>query len=822
MNYHFQKSRITIGVWINQFEGSYQSLLFKGLLDSAADSGINIQFFDGRAINSPHIDHSEHNAIYQLAIPERFDGWLFSGALFSNFNTLDKTCALLERFQTVPVITITLEVPGITSIRCDNSSGMKALMRHFIEDHHAKRLAFIRGPKSSQDAEERYKVFCDSLSDYQITFDPSLVFEGDFTFRGGRKFAETISVLKKMPLDAAVFANDEMALSALSVFQKNGINVPVEFGISGFDNVPNSYINNPSLTTINQPIYEQGYQAVKMLIEKINGKNIPLRNYLESKLIVRETCGCQLLDINKLDQTGKYYIKPSKNGEPVEDTQSERKIFENKAVIIDSIVKKIKSGQQIEKEMAHSIQVILDMISFDLKNMKSKPMTIIVLKELLEMVNPWNNYNELWYEILMNMIKEIKPFCSESRQISYLDELSTRMIVTLSSWDQRRQEKIVHNLKNFILDLPNTFGRIHSHLTKDQMIGIFNEELKKIGIQKAFLALYQDGPIHKEDIKSGLKAQLKIAYDDTTDYLDALDGLLYPVDLLLPDQLVQESNTYNLLWMELFSFDEHFGFIGLEILRQPWISYYLIRERISSSFYTAGLVERQLKSKQEIQDYNNQLMQERERYRDMAMMLPAVVIETGPDLMINFINHSGMEALGIAQQDSTRLSLKKYLPEEDNEKLKKYLEVRSQDTDIQDLNISLINPLDKKIIPVSRLDPVYGQAGGIIILRWFAIDLLPLVSDDFLPDNEFARKFHITKREKEIMDLIIQGFRVKDIAGKLFIAESTVKGHVSELYSKLGISKKTELIELINKTQIQKSGHQNYVYQLLSQLLNPK
>lgn len=821
MSYHFQKDKISIGVWINHFEGNFQSLLFKGMLDGASDNGVSIHFFDGRTLDAPELGQREHNVIYQHAHPNRFDGWLFNGSLFTNYLTPEKTIQLQEPFNSVPIINITMETPGITSVRCNNATGMKALVRHFIEDHNLKRIAFIKGPTTSQDAEDRYQAYLDTLKEFQIDFDPSIIFQGDFRYSGGWKFADKLIEMKKIPFDVALFANDEMAIFAMSSMQKRGIKIPNDLRLGGFDNLTHSYISNPSLTTVNQPVYEQGYRAVKLLVDKIEGKDVPLRNYLESRLVIRESCGCQLLGQhnahNRKDFFNFYQVDDA-----APENQPEGTIFDKKDEIISSTLRKINAVKADEKRITNFLQSLLDMINFDVKNLKNYPMSILLLNELLEISLEWENFNELWHEILINLKNEVRVFYHEVRQVSFIDGLFTSMFITLAKWLQYREERSTLHLRIFLFELPNTLGRIHSHMDKDSMIQIIKEELKNIGFKKAYLCLYQDGPYHINDIRSGMKGELRIAYDETKDYIETTEGYIYAIDKILPDQFITESQPYNILWMELFSFEEHFGFIGIEMLRHPLISYYIIREKISDSFYTAYLVERQLKANKQIENVNNQLMQERERYRDIAMMLPAIVIETGTDLKIQFINKAGMINLGMEPEESNAQSLEQYIPKEECDRFKACLSNKNNSAEIQAFDMSFINPDNQKKIPVTRLDPVYDSEGNLTILRWFALDLLPLASQNILPDNDFTKRYNISKREKEIMDLLIQGYRNKDIADKLFLAESTVKGHVSELYNKLGIGKKSELIEFINKSHVKSSGYQKYIYHLLSQLLNSK
>ncbi len=90
----------------------------------------------------------------------------------------------------------------------------------------------------------------------------------------------------------AIFAsNDLSAFGAMEAIQQRGLSIPEDISLVGFDNIPQSSLVSPKLTTIHQLLEQMGQIAVKMLLEHINDPNRPPRRVtLGTQLIIRDSC----------------------------------------------------------------------------------------------------------------------------------------------------------------------------------------------------------------------------------------------------------------------------------------------------------------------------------------------------------------------------------------------------------------------------------------------------------------------------------------------------------------------------------------------------
>ena len=96
-----------------------------------------------------------------------------------------------------------------------------------------------------------------------------------------------------MGFDALVSANDNMAIGAMQVLQEQGINVPDDIAVAGFDDIEETRATTPSLTTVRAPWHLLGSKSVDLVLSKLANESLPEQILLETELVRRQSCGCQ-------------------------------------------------------------------------------------------------------------------------------------------------------------------------------------------------------------------------------------------------------------------------------------------------------------------------------------------------------------------------------------------------------------------------------------------------------------------------------------------------------------------------------------------------
>ena len=180
---------------------------------------------------------------------------------------------LTHRFQHgFPLVTIDdqAEPAFLPWVGVDNISSAYEATRHLLDLGH-RRIAHILGPQNFFCAVERFQGYCQALQDAGISPDPTLLLQGTFEPATGRRCATTLFSRDRRDWPTAIFvANDQMAYGVLEVAEQQGISVPEEIAVVGFDDNNFSAHMRPSLTTIHQPFSEMGRKALEVLISMID------------------------------------------------------------------------------------------------------------------------------------------------------------------------------------------------------------------------------------------------------------------------------------------------------------------------------------------------------------------------------------------------------------------------------------------------------------------------------------------------------------------------------------------------------------------------
>jgi LacI family transcriptional regulator len=182
-----------------------------------------------------------------------------------------------------------LRSANMATVDSDNLNGAITATEYLIGLGH-RRIGFLAGRPDLESAQLREQGYRRALETAGIAFDPGLVRVGGFQAETARSAARELLVADERP--TAIFAaNDVSAIETITVAGELGLGVPGDLSVVGFDNVPESALCEPPLTTVEQSIQQMGYEAVRMLIDLIdNPSNPPKQVVLPTRLIERSSC----------------------------------------------------------------------------------------------------------------------------------------------------------------------------------------------------------------------------------------------------------------------------------------------------------------------------------------------------------------------------------------------------------------------------------------------------------------------------------------------------------------------------------------------------
>jgi len=186
----------------------------------------------------------------------------------------------------VRVMLMDRRISGFPVVEADNRGASRALGEHLLGLGY-RRIAYISGPPDVSTAEDRLRGFREAVRAQGA--DLVDVRRGEFTFESG--FDAARQILRSKRADAIVAANDLMAFGVLRAAEEEGLSVPRDVGVAGFDHIPHvpyATFLRPELTTVDVPAHEMGCEAARRLLA---GKAASLQ--LPTTLVPGGTCVAQ-------------------------------------------------------------------------------------------------------------------------------------------------------------------------------------------------------------------------------------------------------------------------------------------------------------------------------------------------------------------------------------------------------------------------------------------------------------------------------------------------------------------------------------------------
>ena len=177
----------------------------------------------------------------------------------------------------------------LPSIRFDNAGGAALAVEHLADLGH-KRIGHILGPLDNVLTRERRRGFESALKARGLPMRPDWYFDGDFTLATGANAALRWLALPERPT-AVTASSDEMACGFMSELYRNGVKVPEDVSVVGFDDIDIAERFIPALTTISQPRMEIGEIAANALIDLIRNPDQAkaFTTLLDARLVVRSS-----------------------------------------------------------------------------------------------------------------------------------------------------------------------------------------------------------------------------------------------------------------------------------------------------------------------------------------------------------------------------------------------------------------------------------------------------------------------------------------------------------------------------------------------------
>jgi LacI family transcriptional regulator len=192
----------------------------------------------------------------------------------------------------LPIVSFVRRGVGLDYAGVDNAQGAQLAVEHLYQLGH-RRIAFIGGNPKISTGRERIEGYQRALRRLSLQFDPLLIIPSVPNRLGGHDSVQKLLEMENRPTAALCF-NDVVALGVIEALKHFGLKVGENFGVVGFNNIPDAAQSLPGLTTVDTSPRQLGETAAEMLLKRIEKRDAPIRTIiLQPKLIVRHSCGAR-------------------------------------------------------------------------------------------------------------------------------------------------------------------------------------------------------------------------------------------------------------------------------------------------------------------------------------------------------------------------------------------------------------------------------------------------------------------------------------------------------------------------------------------------
>jgi LacI family transcriptional regulator len=255
------------------FSRSYFPRLLDGVLMTAEEHGYSITIVLDKAAQV-------YKDLSLLVRAKEVDGLLFSV-------TPCKDPRLTElNKKGVPFVLINNMKKGYFCVNCDPEQGMRDAFYHLTALGH-KHIAYVHGDTAYWDGITRLRMFKKLAKEHDIR---SLITPGNFSRTSGYEAAKEILSLPHRPT-LIMCASDRCAIGVMAYCREQGVEIPGEISLIGFDNLGPARDSQPGLTTVHNPVSKLGSEATAMLIDRLEGREVLPHHLIESGFIVRQSTG---------------------------------------------------------------------------------------------------------------------------------------------------------------------------------------------------------------------------------------------------------------------------------------------------------------------------------------------------------------------------------------------------------------------------------------------------------------------------------------------------------------------------------------------------
>jgi DNA-binding LacI/PurR family transcriptional regulator/GAF domain-containing protein len=551
-------SRPTIGLLINSVLDPRDTLVWAGALEAAADHDADLVCFPGGTGDAPS------TAVYDLVSSRAIDG-----VVLELYTTLEEFLQIHKRIGGLPVANVLRLYQGYPGVIADNYQGMRDLLEHLIDAHGYQRIALLRGPEGNVSADARYRAYVDALAEHGLDFAQELVLVGEgggsFDQASGGQAVDWLLDEYRGDVDVIASANDDSARGVFERLKERGLDIPYDMAVTGFDDLAQSRLMVPPLTTVAQPWREMGKRAVEIVLAQIEGEQVAEQTLVPCKLIVRQSCACWSSAVSGARKTDevtadgraasreavKRQLALSEMAQAVDGSSPELRV-DDAALLLDACMGEVQGGetgsflQALDAVLRRSLAADVDVL-------------------------PWQEALSVLHRYAMSHVDgngdaavKVRGLLSQGRVL--VGEAAVR------AQTQRMDAEISRAA------VTRQVGQaLLASLDMEHLAQAVAEQVPRLGVPGLYLSVYERARLPSDWSK------MVLAHNQAGQISLEPGGRRFLSQQLLPTKVLDDAVRHDLLVEPLYAQDEHLGFFVAELGHRDGRVYDSLREQLGGA-----------------------------------------------------------------------------------------------------------------------------------------------------------------------------------------------------------------------------------------------
>jgi DNA-binding LacI/PurR family transcriptional regulator len=279
-----QRSHL-IGLMVTQFSDPFNTEVAEGIEDEALRHGYTLFLASTRGVDPER----------EMQVVREMQGRQVDGIIVSSSRVGSRYADLLDEIG-IRIVLINNHAGGsnVHGIYHDDYHGARQVVEHLLAQGR-QRIAFLGNGRAGRAQSERQRGWSDAMLSAGNLIDV-IAFGSNGRMGGGAEGAQKLLALADLRWahapDAICCYNDAMAIGAMSILHRQGLRIPDDVAIAGFDDIEMAAYVWPPLTTFHQPRYEMGVEAMKIMrraLDETHKSEQPVNIVMHGELVVRES-----------------------------------------------------------------------------------------------------------------------------------------------------------------------------------------------------------------------------------------------------------------------------------------------------------------------------------------------------------------------------------------------------------------------------------------------------------------------------------------------------------------------------------------------------